>query len=127
MLCATTDLYGHTPPKLVDLMAYLALTNNRTLASGAVFTSRLDFVHRGKFQARVWNNPLVDPVPAYDTMGLFFQYQPAHSRCAISLSATNLANKAGISNRFSNPYGVLTTSDEFIPPRQVFASLGINF
>jgi iron complex outermembrane receptor protein len=127
MLGATTDLYGKTPPKLVDLMAYLALTNNHTLRSGAVFTSRLDFVHRGEFQARVWNNPLVDTVPAYDTFGLFFQYMPAGSRCAISLSATNLGNRAGISNRFSNPYGVLTTSDEFIPPRQVFAGLTIDF
>jgi iron complex outermembrane receptor protein len=49
------------------------------------------------------------------------------SRCALSLSATNLTNRSGISNRFSNPYGVLTTSDEFIPPRQVFASLSIDF
>jgi iron complex outermembrane recepter protein len=127
MLGATTDLYGKTPPKLVDLMAYLALTNNHTLGNGALFTSRLDFVHRGEFQARVWNNPLVDTVPAYDTLGLFFQYKPAGSRCAISLSATNLTNRAGISNRFSNPYGVLTTSDEFIPPRQVFAGLTVDF
>jgi iron complex outermembrane receptor protein len=126
-LATSTDLYGRTPPKLVDLLAYLALTNNHTLGNGAIFTSRLDFIHRGAFQARVWNNPLVDAVSAYDTIGLFFQYRPAYSRCAISLSATNLTDKAGISNRFSNPYGVLTTSDEFIPPRQIFASLTVDY
>ena len=126
-LGTTTDLYGKTPPKLVNLMAYLALTNNHTFSSGGVLTSRVDFVHRGKFQARVWNNPLVDAVPAYDTIGLFFQYKIPDSHCAVSVSATNLADKAGISNRFSNPYGVLTTSDEFIPPRQVFAGVTYDF
>ncbi len=126
-LGTTTDLYGKTPPKLVNLMAYLALTNNHSFSDGGVLTSRVDFVHRGEFQARVWNNPLVDTVPAYDTIGLFFQYQLPNSHCAFSVSGTNLADKAGISNRFSNPYGVLTTSDEFIPPRQVFAGVNYDF
>ena len=126
-LATSTDLYGKTPPKLVKLMAYLALTNNHTFGDGGVLTSRVDFVHRGEFQARVWNNPLVDTVPAYDTIGLFFQYKMPNSHSSVFVSGTNLADKAGISNRFSNPYGVLTTSDEFIPPRQVFAGVNYDF
>ncbi len=126
-LATSTDLYGKTPPKLVNVLAYLALTNTHTLSGGGVLTSRVEYVHRGEFQARVWNNPLVDTVPAYDTLGLYFQYKLPDSHCALSLSATNLTDKAGVSNRFSNPYGVLTTSDEFIPPLQIFAGVNYEF
>lgn len=126
-LSRQTNLKGNTPPKLVDLTARLGLTNNRRLAGGGTFTSRIDYVHRGEYQYRVFNNPLVDTVPSYDTVNLFFRYQPGEKGFAFSLSATNLFDEDGVNSRFSNPFALLTTSEEYIPPREVIASVSYAF
>ncbi|MGQ0836112.1 MAG: TonB-dependent receptor [Gammaproteobacteria bacterium] len=126
-LSQTTNLKGNEPPKLVDLTARLGLTNNHTLGNGAVFTSRLDYIHRGEYQYRVFNNPLVDTVPSYDIVGLYFRYKPANSGFAFSLSASNVLDKDGVNSRFSNPFALLTTSEEFIPPREIIAAVSYAF
>lgn len=123
----TTNLKGNTPPKLVDLAARVGLTNSHSLADGSVFTSRLDYLYRGEYQYRVFNNPLVDTVPSYGIFGLFFNYRLADSGFDFSLIATNLLNKDGVNARFSNPFALLTTSEEFIPPREVIFTVSYAF
>ena len=126
-LSQTTNLNGNKPPKLVDLTARLGLTNKHSLANGGEFVSRLDYIHRGEYQYRVFNNPLVDKVPSYDVFNLFFSYKPSKSAFDFSLSATNVLDEDGINSRFSNPFGLLTTSEEFIPPREVIFSARYTF
>ncbi len=123
----STNLKGNTPPKLVDLAARIALTNNHALGNGAMLGSRLEWIYRGEYQYRVFNNPLVDAVPAYDIVNLFFDYQPANSHFDVSLSATNVTAEDGVNARFSNPFGALQTSEEFIPPREVIVSVRYSF
>ena len=122
-----TPLVGNTPPKLVDVSARIGLTNEHSFANGAVFTSRADWIYRGEYQYRVFNNPLVDTVPSYDIVNLFFNYKPANSAFDFSLGASNLFDEEGVNSRFSNPYGLLTTSQEFIPPREVIFSARYSF
>ena len=117
------NLRGNKPPKLVDLMARLALTNTHTFANGGVLDSRLEYIHRGEFQARIFNHPRVDTVPSYDIFNLHFNYEPADMPLSFTLSLTNLFDKNGVNNVFTNPYGLWTTSEEFIPPREVIASV----
>jgi iron complex outermembrane receptor protein len=126
-LSQTTNLNGNEPPKLVDLMAHLRLTNTHTFGGGSVLTSQLEYVHRGEYQYRVYNNPLVDTVPSYDIGNVFFQWQPANSGLAISLGVTNVTDEDGVNSRFSNPFALLTTSEEFIPPREVIAAVSYAF
>lgn len=126
-LSQTTNLKGNTPPKLVDWSARVGLTNNHALANGGVITSALDYIYRGEYQYRVFNNPLVDTVPSYDIFNLFFSYSPANSAFDFSLSATNLFDEEGVNSRFSNPFGLLTTSEEFIPPREIIFSARYSF
>ena len=121
------NLNGNTPPKLVDFGARLALTHTHIFDSGSVLTSRLDYIHRGEFQYRVFNNPLVDTVPAYDTLGLYFGYTLATIPLSVNLTVSNLTDEDGINSRFSNPYGLHTTSEEYIPPRQIFVTASYNF
>lgn len=126
-LATTTNLKGNEPPKLVDLTARLGLTNTHTFANETVLTSRVEYVHRGEYQYRVWNNPLVDTVPDYDTVSLFFLYELRKWPISVSLSVTNLFDEDGVNSRFSNPFGVLQTSEEFIPPREVIGTIRYEF
>jgi iron complex outermembrane recepter protein len=123
----TTNLKGNTPPKLVDLSARIGLTNTHTFSNGGVLTSQLDYVYRGEYQYRVFNNPLVDDVPSYEIVNLFFDYQPADSNLRYSLTASNLFDEDGVNSRFSNPFGMWSTSEEYVPPRQVMATVKYSF
>ncbi len=126
-LATSTNLKGNEPPKLVDVSARLGLTNTYAFSDGATLTSRVEYVHRGEFQSRVWNNPLVDSVPDYDIVSLYFQYAFNQWPLRISLGVTNLFDEDGVNNRFSNPFGLYTTSEEFIPPREVIGTIRYEF
>ncbi|MDX1385265.1 MAG: TonB-dependent receptor, partial [Thermoanaerobaculia bacterium] len=121
------DLAGNEPPKLADVTGRLLLTHSRQLAGGGWLTSRLDFVHRGEFQYRVFNNPAVDTVPAYDTVALFVGFEPARLPLAFELRATNVLDEDGVNSRFTNPFGLHSTSEELIPPRQVVGTVRYRF
>ncbi len=126
-LSQTTNLKGNEPPKLVDLMARVGLTNTHTFGGGSVLTSRLDYIYRGEYQYRVYNNPLVDTVPSYDIVNVFFRWDPADSGFSFSVGATNVFDEDGVNSRFSNPFALLTTSEEYIPPREVIAAVSYAF
>jgi iron complex outermembrane receptor protein len=126
-LSQNTNLKGNIPPKLVDWSARLALTNSRNFDNNATLVSRLEFVYRGNYQYRVFNNPLVDAVPSYAIINLLFRYEFTKQDLSVGVAATNLLDEAGVNSRFSNPFGLLTTSEEYIPPREVFVTLRYNF
>ncbi len=126
-LSQTTNLIGNTPPKLVDLTARLELTNALDLAGGAALTSRFEYLYRGEYQYRVFNNPLVDTVPSYYVVNLLINYKFANEQLNLGFGATNLFDEDGVNARFSNPFGLLTTSEEFIPPQEVFVALRYDF
>ena len=117
------NLNGNKPPKLVDLMARVALTNTHTFSDGSELSSRVEYVHRGDFQARIFNHPRVDSVPSYDLVNLYFAYDVGNMPISLNLSVTNIFDKNGVNNVFTNPYGLWTTSREYIPPREVIGSV----
>ena len=117
------NLNGNEPPKLVDLMARVALTNTHTFSDGSELSSRVEYVHRGDFQARIFNHPRVDSVPSYDLVNLYFAYDVGNMPISLNLSVTNIFDKNGVNNVFTNPYGLWTTSKEYIPPREVIGSV----
>jgi iron complex outermembrane receptor protein len=123
-LATSTNLNGKDVPKMADLTARIGLTNTQDIGNGAL-TSRVEWVHRGEMQARVFNNPSVDTIPEYDIVNLHFSYEMANQPIRFALSATNLFDEDGINNVFTNPFGLWTTSNEYIPPREVIAS--VNF
>jgi len=120
------DLAGNKPPKLVDFSSRLMLSHSRDLAGGKL-VSRLDYLYRGEYQYRVFNNPQVDSVPAYSTLGLFLGYDFGDLPLHLALQATNLFDEDGVNARFSNPFGLHTTSEEFIPPREIVATIRYRF
>ena len=121
-LATNQDLVGNMPAKMPDWMSRVALTNESTVAGGAL-VSRFEVVHRGEMQARVFNNPLVDTIPDYTIANLTFDYEMANYPVTLRLLVSNITDEEGINNVFSNPYGVLATSNEYIPPREVMFSV----
>jgi iron complex outermembrane receptor protein len=121
------NLRGNEPPKLADLTARWLLSHERELAGGALLTARLDFLYRGAYESRVFNHPQADRVPPYSTLGLALGYRPAGRPWEVTLRAANLQDTAGVNSRFTNPFGLHTTSEELIPPRQVIASVRYRF
>jgi iron complex outermembrane receptor protein len=74
-------------------------------------------------QARVFNNPLYDRVPSYDIVNLSFSYDNPASPLSFGLIISNAGDEDGVNNIFNNPFGVWSTSTEYIPPREVIASI----
>ena len=54
-------------------------------------------------------------------------YSPDNSRWHFALTASNLGDKAGINSRYTDPFGIKQTSDEYIAPRQFIATVGYTF
>jgi iron complex outermembrane receptor protein len=125
---SNTPLKGNETPKMPDLLARLALTNTLNIGGSGNLISRIEYVHRGEMQARVFNNPTFDQVPSYDVVNLSFRYLPGGSEnLSFGLTVSNATDEDGVNNIFNNPFGVWSTSEEYIPPRQVIGSVRYEF
>ncbi|MEM7432135.1 MAG: TonB-dependent receptor [Pseudomonadota bacterium] len=121
-LATTNSLRGNDVPKLPDLLSRVTLTHSQDMSHGTLMT-RLEWLYRGDMQARVFNNSSVDRVPAYHVVNAHMNYEFSNQPMSIAISATNLLDTDGVNNTFTNPFGLWTTSREYIPPRQVLATL----
>ena len=125
---SNTPLKGNETPKMPDLLARLALTNTLNIGGSGNLISRIEYVHRGEMQARIFNNPTFDQVPSYDVVNLSFRYLPRGSEnLSFGLTVSNATDEDGVNNIFNNPFGVWSTSAEYIPPRQVIGSVRYEF
>ena len=117
---------GNTPPKLPEWQGTIGATYVLDVAGGEL-RSHAEMIYRGKFQYRVFNDGPLDIVPSYTQVNANVSYKPNNSRWTLSVTATNLFNVAGIASRYSNPFGSFTTSNQYIPPRQVIGSVKYAF
>jgi len=125
---SNTPLKGNETPKMPDLLARLALSNTLNIGGSGNLISRIEYVHRGEMQARIFNNPTFDQVPSYDIVNLSFRYLPQGSEnLSFGLTVSNATDEDGVNNIFNNPFGVWSTSEEYIPPRQVIGSVRYEF
>lgn len=60
-------------------------------------------------------------------VNLFVELDFGNLPLTTSLNISNAFDEDGVNSRFSNPYGLHTTSQEFIPPRQVIARVHFRF
>jgi iron complex outermembrane receptor protein len=93
-----------------------------------MLTPRLEYVYRGTFEQRIFNQPGVDTVPAYSLVNLNFEYIPTDQpNLTVQFMVTNLLDKAGVNSRYTDPYGTFTTSQQFTPPRQIMGRVSYSF
>jgi iron complex outermembrane receptor protein len=123
---ARQNINGNKVPKIPVVQGSVALTYTNKVGPGEL-TAKAQYLYRGEYQYRLFNTSSTDITPDYSQVNLFFGYKPDGSDVSFSLTVTNLFNKDGVNSRFSDPYGSAQTYDTYIPPRQVFASIGYRF
>jgi iron complex outermembrane receptor protein len=120
------NLNGNSTAKTPKYQGAISAAYAIPVADGLV-TPRIEYVYRGKFIYRMFNNSVLDQVPSYSIVNLHVDYAPSNSNWTYSLTASNLANKAGINSRYTDPFGINQTSNEYIAPRQIIGKVAYAF
>lgn len=66
----------------------------------------------------MFDNPGTERVPSYDLWNLNLRWQPEQADWALEFLVINLEDDAAVNSRFTDVFGVGSTSEEFVPPRQ---------
>ncbi len=125
-LLQSTNLKGNAPAKMPDVTARIALSNSMRLAGGTL-DSGIEWLHRGDMQARVFNHREFDRIDAYDVINFHSAYEFSQIEMSVALTVSNLFDEDGVNNTFNNPFGVWSTSNEYIPPREVLVSASMRW
>jgi iron complex outermembrane receptor protein len=126
VIASARDIGGNAPPKTPDFAGSLNVSY-LLAAAGGVLTPRVEYVYRGASWSRVFEEPALDKVKAYGIWNLNLDYAPDDGNYTLSLTASNLLNKAGVNSRYTDPYGTFQTSQQFIAPRQIIGTIGYSF
>lgn len=124
---AVRNTNGNLPPKLPKWQGAIGISHTLEVASFGTLKSHAEFIYRGKYQYRIFNDGARDVVPNYTQVNANFAFTPQDTHWTIAVTLTNVFDKAGIASRYSNPFGSFTTSDMYIPPRQVIGSVKYEF
>jgi outer membrane receptor protein involved in Fe transport len=131
---AAQSVRGNEVPKLPFATGNLTLSHQLDLDAGAQVRSSINMVYRGSFEARVFNADGIDGVPDYLLLNARVRYLPAEGPWEFELAVSNLTNEDGVSSRFVDAFGIATDAngrgvitEEYVPPRQVMATVRINF
>lgn len=124
---AAQNLNHESLPKLPHLQGAVSLTHTLDMGDHGTLTSKMEYQYRGSYIYRVFNNSALDRVPMYGLWNLYFSYAPPEGNWTIDLIATNLFDRAGIDSRFTNAFGIQTTVQQYVPPRQVIAKVAYTF
>lgn len=123
---ARANINGNDVPKLPEWQASAALTYTGEVGPGEL-TARTQFIYRGEFFYRVFNNPYYDITPSYEQVNLYLRYDLDELPIFTSFSVTNLFDTDGVNSSFSDPYGSAQGFRTYIPPQQVMFSVGFEF
>ena len=121
------NVKGNELAKSPEFTADIMLTHERMLASGAMLTSILQYVHRGDFQQRVSNNSIVDAIDSYDIINLTFGIDFVGDKWGLDFMILNATDEDGVNSSMTDVFGVAATGLELIPPRQAMIRLSMNY
>jgi len=126
VMAAARDVGGNPPAKMPSVLGSFAASYDFDVPYG-VLTPRFEYIYRGAYWARIFDEPTLDRVPAYGLINLNLDFVPTNSNFELSIKATNVGNVAGVNNQYTDPYGTDTTSRQYIPPRQVIGTVSYKF
>ena len=124
---AVTDVKGNELAKTPNFTADVTLRYSGRFGDLADFEGSVQYLYRDGFQHRIFNNPKTDDVPSYDIVNLMLTIRPDAWPWYIDLMGMNLADEDGINARFTDVFGVGSTGDELIAPRQYMVRFGMEF
>ena len=104
----------------------VSLNYTLPLTRGEAFGS-FQWVRRGAFEQRIFNNPITDDVPAYNQLNLFVSYDDDKTGFGVEFAIRNLTDNDGVNARFTDVFGVGASADILIPPRQFIGRIKYRF
>ncbi|MGD0864708.1 MAG: TonB-dependent receptor [Rhizomicrobium sp.] len=123
---AAKNIGGNPPAKMPTALASFDVSYDFNIGYG-LLTPGVQYIYRGGFWARDFDEPSLDKVPGYSLVNLSLDFVPVNSAFKISLVASNVGNVAGVDSQYTDPYGTFTTSRQYIPPRQVVLNVAYKF
>lgn len=121
------NVNGNAVPKAPEWAFNIVLTHTLPVKEHGVLTSSINYRYKDNFNFRVFSNSAVDVVPSYDVFNLFFKYEPNNADWWVEAQVRNLEDDDAINSKFTDVFGVGSTSVEFIPPRQFLFRAGYRF
>jgi iron complex outermembrane receptor protein len=121
------NLSGNELAKTPSLTADISLGFEDQLQDGAYIGASLQYTYRGEFEQRVFNNPEVDTVDAYDLINLSVSYDNSDEVWGVDLIAYNMLDEDGINSAMTDVFGVNETGFQYVAPRQLMARFRYNF
>ncbi|HEY6452839.1 MAG TPA: TonB-dependent receptor [Steroidobacteraceae bacterium] len=126
IIAGARNIEGNQPPDMPRLSGSASVSYDFRLPRGTL-SPRFEYVYRGSLWARIFNEPTIDRIGAYELWNVNLSYVPDGSNFTLSLSATNLANTPGVNSRYTSPYESGVTSQEYIAPRLIIGSIAYHF
>ncbi len=124
---AERDVYGHSLPKLPKVSANLSLFDVQDLGNLGTLSSRVQMDYHSQFDYRVFANSSTDVVKMAFLVDLNLDYQPSSSPWDFQLTVTNLFDRTFVDSKYTDSFGVGSTSYEYDPPRQIIFKAGYKF
>ena len=121
------NLNGNELAKTPGLTADITLAYENQLSSGAYIITSLQYTHRGDFEQRVFNNPEVDDVDAYNLFNANLSYDSPDESWGADLMVYNITDQDGVNSSMTDVFGVNETGFQFIPPRMVMGRIRFAF
>jgi iron complex outermembrane receptor protein len=123
---AAESIKGKSPPDMPKFSGSVSASYLFDTPFGTLMP-RAQYVYRGSEWARIFNVANLDRLDPYGVTNLNLEFVPNNSKFKLSIAATNVFNVDGVNSRFTDPYGTGQTSQEYIPPRQVIATIAYAF
>jgi len=127
VLAASSDLNGKQPPDMPEVSGSFSASYRFDTEIGTL-TPRVEVVYRGSEWARIFNEPGLDKVPDYTVTNINVDFVPkGNSHWRVSVTGTNVFDVAGITSRYTDPFGTFTTSNQYIPPLQIIGTIAYKY
>ena len=121
------NVEGNQLPKVPEFNFSARLNVERVIGDLGNLHATLQIVHRGEYFYRLFNNPTTDRIDSYQKIDFFARFVPDVGSWNLNFQVLNLTDESGINSRFTDSFGVGSTSNEYIPPRQVVVGFGYDF
>ena len=123
-----TNVKGNELAKTPNFTANFALTWEGYVENWGELSNSLQYIYRGDFKHRMFNNPLTDMVPDYEVLDFVLGFTPqSNNDLRFEFVAKNLTDEDGTNARFTDVFGVGATGVELIGPRQIMLRVQMSF
>tara|TARA_B100001029_G_scaffold13918_1_gene9359 strand:+ start:5207 stop:7549 length:2343 start_codon:yes stop_codon:yes gene_type:complete len=120
------NIQGNSLAKSPELTANLGIEYISDTKYG-LLTTAAEWIYRGDFQQRVFNNPFVDQVNSYSVLNLTASLDLVDDQWGLDFMILNAGDKDGMNSSMTDVFGVAGTGIEYIPPRQYMGRLSYSF